>query len=92
MNAGRRRGIGIVSKINGSSKSFGGRHRGASRWANGMKVFLSLTTIPSRLSILSDCVNSLGEQTVQADKIILNVSREYNRFEETISDVQLAPF
>ena len=39
-------------------------------------VFVSLTTISSRLSRLSDVLNSLLSQTITPDRIILNISSE----------------
>jgi len=57
-----------------------------------MLIFISLTVIPSRLATLWKCLKSLENQTVQADKIFLNVPIAYKRFTEVISNEQLMPF
>lgn len=46
------------------------------------KIYISLTTIPSRIANLYNTINSLLSQTLMADKIIINIPHSYYRFPE----------
>lgn len=51
-----------------------------------MKLYVSLTTIPSRLSTIKTSILSIVNQTVRVDKIFLNIPRKYDRFPEQMVD------
>lgn len=58
-----------------------------------MKVFVSLTTIPSRLPQITRTINSLVNQSRKPDKIFLNIPRRYNlRFKHVITDDMIPKF
>lgn len=57
-----------------------------------MEVYVSLTTIPSRLFSLERCIDSLLTQTVKPDKIFISVPRKYNRFNAIIDDRDIPKF
>jgi len=46
------------------------------------KIYISLTTIPSRIPNLNRTINSLLSQSLVADKIIINIPNKYHRFPE----------
>ena len=45
---------------------------------NYSKYIISLTTIPSRINYIENTLNSLLEQTIKPEKIILNIPKIYN--------------
>lgn len=53
------------------------------------KINVSLTTIPSRIENINQCLDSLINQTVQPDCIYLNIPWKYHRFDEQISIKQI---
>ena len=55
-------------------------------------IYVSLTTIPQRISNLSKSVESLLKQTKKPDKIFINIPVEYKRFKEVIEDHQIPKF
>ena len=55
-------------------------------------IYVSLTTIPQRISNLSKSVESLLKQTKKPDKIFINIPAEYKRFKEVIEDHQIPKF
>ena len=54
-----------------------------------MKTIISLTTIPSRLSYLETCLNSLKNQTVMPDQIMIHIPKFYTRFQTSIVASQI---
>jgi Glycosyl transferase family 2 len=52
---------------------------------DGVPVFASLTTISSRIGYLDEVIESLNAQTLRAEKIVLNVSRDSFALDEGIS-------
>jgi len=52
-------------------------------------IYVSLTTIPSRINSISHSINSFLDQTVKPDKIFLNIPRKYKRFNSIITDDQI---
>ena len=55
-------------------------------------IFVSLTTIPQRISNLNKSVESLLKQTRKPDKIFINIPNKYKRFKETINSNQIPKF
>ena len=55
-------------------------------------IYISLTTIPSRVRNLHKSVESLLKQTHKPDKIFINIPNKYKRFKETIENNQLPQF
>ena len=55
-------------------------------------IYISISTIPSRLKNLNESVQSLLKQTRKPDKIFINVPYKYKRFNETIEDKQIPKF
>ena len=55
-------------------------------------IYISISTIPSRLKNLNESVNSLLNQTKKPDKIFVNIPYKYKRFSETIEDNQIPKF
>lgn len=49
--------------------------------AKPVRIFVSLTTIPSRMSGLARCISSLNAQTFKPERIYLCVPETYRRFE-----------
>jgi len=47
-----------------------------------MKILVSLTTSPKRISLLKNTINSILKQTVQCSKIILNIPEKFGRTNE----------
>jgi len=47
---------------------------------SNQKIYVSLTTIPSRINHLNFTIDSLMNQSLSATKIILNIPIKYNRF------------
>lgn len=47
----------------------------------GVKVYVSLTTIPPRIANIQRCLDSLVRQTVRPEKIFLCVPERYRRYE-----------
>lgn len=51
-----------------------------------MKKFcISLTTIPPRVKFIKKTLDSLKDQTIKADKIFLNVPKNFRRFKDNIN-------
>ena len=55
-------------------------------------IYISISTIPSRLKNLNESVQSLLKQTRKPDKIFINIPYKYRRFGETIEDNQIPKF
>ncbi len=55
-------------------------------------IYISLSTIPSRIKNLYKSVNSLLSQSQKPDKIFINIPMKYKRFAEKISDEQIPKF
>ena len=55
-------------------------------------IYISISTIPSRLENLNESVQSLLNQTRKPDKIFINIPYKYKRFGETIEDNQIPKF
>ena len=55
-------------------------------------IYVSLSTIPSRLKNLHKSVDSLIKQSKKPDKIFINIPNNYKRFKETINDDQIPKF
>ena len=49
--------------------------------AQGPRIFVSLTTIPSRMQGLRRCIASLEAQTTPPERIFLCIPQTYRRFE-----------
>ena len=52
-------------------------------------IYVSLTTIPSRVQDLNKSVESLLQQSQKPDKIFINIPYKYRRFKEVIADHQI---
>ena len=55
-------------------------------------IYVSLTTIPSRVKNLYKSVESILKQTHKPNKIFINIPNKYKRFEETIENNQVPQF
>ena len=55
-------------------------------------IYISLTTIPERFKNLNKTISSLLSQKKKADKIFINIPKEYTRFKEIISNEQIPKF
>ena len=55
-------------------------------------IYISISTIPSRLKNINESINSLLKQTRKPDKIFVNIPYKYKRFTETIKDNQIPKF
>ena len=55
-------------------------------------IYVSLSTIPSRIKSLNKSVESLLNQTQKPDKIFINIPYKYKRFTEVIEDNQIPKF
>ena len=55
-------------------------------------IYISLTTIPSRIKNLYKSVESLLKQTSKPDKIFVNIPIKYERFKETIEEKDIPKF
>ena len=55
-------------------------------------IYVSLTTIPSRVKNLNKSVESLLKQTNKPDKIFVNIPIKYHRFEEVIKEKDIQKF
>ena len=55
-------------------------------------IYVSLSTIPSRVKNLNHSVESLLKQTKKPDKIFINIPYKYHRFDETIDEKQIPSF
>ena len=54
------------------------------------KYIMSLTTIPSRINSVENTIQSLVEQTLKPEKIVLNLPKIYNfRFNSSIQDLHI---
>ena len=49
-------------------------------------IYVSLSTIPSRINTINKSIDSLMNQSLKPDKIFLNVPTYFKRFKETIID------
>ena len=55
---------------------------------NKKTIFITLTTIPSRLKNLKSTLTSLTNQNITKVKIILNIAKKYDRFpDEKIENI-----
>jgi len=55
-------------------------------------IYVSISTIPTRIKNLNQSVQSLLNQTQKPDKIFINIPFKYKRFSETINDDQIPKF
>jgi len=55
-------------------------------------IYVSLSTIPQRIKNIKHSVDSLLKQRKQPDKIFINISNKYKRFDEIIDDNQIPKF
>tara|TARA_Y100000590_G_scaffold315150_1_gene356381 strand:- start:3327 stop:4058 length:732 start_codon:yes stop_codon:yes gene_type:complete len=55
-------------------------------------IYVSLTTIPSRVKNLSKSIESLLKQVCKPDKIFVNIPNKYKRFKESIEKDQIPKF
>ena len=55
-------------------------------------IYISLTTIPERFKNLNKTISSLLSQKKKADKIFINIPKEYTRFKEIIANEQIPKF
>jgi len=55
-------------------------------------IYVSLSTIPSRIKNLTGSVESLLNQTKKPDKIFINIPYKYERFKEVIRDNEIPKF
>ncbi len=55
-------------------------------------IYISLTTIPERFKNLNKTISSLLSQKKRADKIFINIPKEYTRFKEIIANEQIPKF
>ena len=49
-------------------------------------IYVSLSTIPSRINTINKSIDSLMNQSLKPDKIFLNIPTYFKRFKETIID------
>ena len=54
-----------------------------------VKIYVSLTTIPSRIKTINKCLDSILNQTIKPDKIYINIPFKYKRFDDIIMDEDL---
>ena len=52
-------------------------------------IYVSISTIPSRIKNVEKSINSIIKQTVKPDKIFLNIPYKYKRFNSVISEEQI---
>ena len=55
-------------------------------------IYVSISTIPSRIKNLEKSVKSILNQTLKPDKIFINIPLKYRRFKEIIRDEQIPNF
>ena len=55
-------------------------------------IYVSLSTIPSRVKNINLSVDSLLKQTKKPDKIFINIPNKYKRFDEIVNDNQIPKF
>ena len=55
-------------------------------------IYVSLSTIPSRIKNLTKSVESLLNQTQKPDKIFINIPYKYKRFSEVVEDSEIPKF
>jgi len=55
-------------------------------------IYVSLSTIPSRIKSLKKSVESLLNQSLKPDKIFINIPLKYERFSEVIRENQIPQF
>ena len=55
-------------------------------------IYVSISTIPSRIKNLEKSVESILNQTIKPDKIFINIPYKYRRFKETIRKDQIPNF
>ena len=55
-------------------------------------IYVSISTIPSRIKNLEKSVESILNQTIKPDKIFINIPFKYRRFKETIRKDQIPNF
>ena len=55
-------------------------------------IYVSLTTIPSRVKSLNKSVESLLKQICKPDKIFINVPTKYRRFKEILEEEHIPKF
>ena len=52
-------------------------------------IYISITTIPSRIKSINKTIDSLVNQTLKPDKIFVNIPLEYKRFKNQIEDDEI---
>ena len=55
-------------------------------------IYVSISTIPSRIKNLEKSIKSILNQTLKPDKIFINIPLKYRRFKEIIKDDQIPNF
>ena len=55
-------------------------------------IYVSLTTIPSRIKNLNKSVESLLNQSFKPDKIFINIPNKYKRFKEIVEKNHIPKF
>ena len=55
-------------------------------------IYISISTIPSRVNFLNKTIESILKQTKKPDKIFVNIPYEYKRFKEKILDENMPKF
>jgi len=55
-------------------------------------IYISLSTIPSRIKNINKSIESLLNQTLKPDKIFINIPNKYKRFQKIIDDKDIPKF
>ena len=55
-------------------------------------IYISISTIPSRIKSIYKTINSLLSQTLKPDKIFVNIPSKYKRFKNNIDEKDIPNF
>ena len=55
-------------------------------------IYISISTIPSRIKSIDKTINSLLSQTLKPDKIFVNIPNKYKRFKNNIEEKDIPNF
>ena len=55
-------------------------------------IYISISTIPSRIKSIDKTINSLLSQTLKPDKIFVNIPNKYKRFKYNIEEKDMPNF